>query len=231
MLQTYFRVLYQWVIEIVVLLAFPLVSLLRLVIPMNKVVNHTSEKPTIVITEQWFVQTMSHIFMKRYFERQRFKVYMFNFSPVRGGIEDGAYRLKQFIQNRRITNCILVGISLGAVTSYVYVQRFGGWERVKKIFCMAAPFRGTPWANAISFFKSGRQILPGSDFVSQLSKEKVLFPERVICVVAKNDELVPRWSSVLARAKCREIGIVGHNNLHVFSKEVWELVVRESVHV
>lgn len=229
MLQRHIRLLYLWILEFAVLFAFPFVSFFRLFVPMNKVTNHRSGKPTIIITEQWFVQTMSHIFMKRYFEKQKFRVYMFNFNPVQGGIDEGAYQLKKFIQKHKITNCILVGISLGAVTSYVYVQRFGGWQKVKKVFCMAAPFKGTPWANVISLCKSGKQIIPESDFVKQLAKEKIMFPERIICVVAKIDELVPRWSSVLAKAECREVGIVGHNNLHSLSKEVWELVVRESV--
>lgn len=220
--------LYQWVIEIFSFLIFPVVSILRLFVPLDNVRNHDSQKPVIIITEQWFVQTISHIFMKWYWEQHKFKVYMFNFSPVNGGFDEGAVHLRKFINKQKIKKCILVGISMGAVTSYVYAQRFGGWKKVQKLVCMGAPFKGTPWAFSFSFLKNGRQTLPQSSFVEQLQREKLQYPKRMICVTAKTDELVPRWSSTVSQARQKEVPVVGHNNLHIWSRQVWDLVVSEA---
>ncbi len=222
------KVLFQWIVEAFLLLIFPLVSILRFIVPLDKVHNRGSRKTPIVITEQWFVQTISHILMKWYFEQQHFKVYMFNFSPINGGIEEGAKHLKQFMNKHKIQECIMVGISTGAVTSYVYAQRFGGWEKVKRLICMGGPFKGTPWAMSFFFLKCGKQILPRSNFVRNLQKEQIQYPDRMICVAAKNDEFVPRWSSYLSKARFKEVPLVGHNNLHILSKEVWDLVAKEA---
>src|SRR5262249_43003589 len=119
--------LFQWIAEVFSFLIFPIVSIMRLLIPLNEVKNHDSKKIAIDITEQWFVQTISHVLMKWYLEQLHFKVYMFNFNPVRGGIDDGARQLRRFMNEQKIKKCIMVGISMGAVTSYVYAQRFGGW--------------------------------------------------------------------------------------------------------
>lgn len=224
-------VLFQCIAEVFSFLIFPIVSMLRLFIPLDKVNNHDSQKPTIIIIEQWFVQTVSHVFLKSYLEKRNFKVYMFNFNPVHGGFDDGAYHLRKFINKQKIKDCILVGISMGAVTSYVYAQRFGGWKKVKKIVSLGGPFRGTPWALVFSFLKNGKQILPQSNFIEELQKEKLQFPDRVFCIIAKSDELVPRWSSILAKVRSKEVPIVGHNNLHIWSKDAWELVAREAMHM
>lgn len=221
--------LYQWVTEIFLILVLPVISFLRLFIPLNRVKNHNSQKPPVIIIEQWFAKTISHMFLKKYLEERDFKVYLFTYNPINGGLDDGAYRLKQFIKNHKLHNCILVGISMGAVTSYVYAQRFGGWKRIKKLLCMAGPFQGTPWAHWFAFLKSGRQLLPGSNFIKKLKKEKMPDPTRIVCISAKSDEFVPRWSSVLSQVRNEEISVVGHNNLHIWSKQVWEMVAREAV--
>lgn len=219
----------QWITEFFLIIVLPVISLLRVFIPLTSVKNHNSDKPPIIIIEQWFAKTISHMFLKRYLEERHFKVYLFNFNPIYGGVDDGAYRLKQFINHHKIYGCILVGISMGAVTSFVYTQRFGGWKKVRKLFCMAGPFRGTPLARSFFFLKSGRQISPKSKFLKKLRKEKIQYPDRVICIIAKSDEFVPRWSSILEQARNEEVSIVGHNNLHVWSRQVWELVAREAV--
>lgn len=218
----------QWATEILLILSLPFVTMLRFFIPFTAVKNNNSDKPPIIIIEQWFTKTISHMFLKQYLEEKQFKVYVFNFNLFTGGVDDGAYQLMKFINNRNISQCVLVGISVGAVTSYIYAQRFGGWKKVKKVLCMAGPFRGTPWAHSFSFLKGGRQLLPHSSFLRQIEREKILYPNRVVCITAKQDEFVPRWSSILGKVRKKKISIVGHNNLHIWSKEVWNLIVREA---
>lgn len=218
----------QWISEIMLILLFPLISLLRFFIPLNTVKNQHSKKIPIVIIEQWFARTISHMFLKRFLEERNFQVYVFTYSSLNGGIDDGAYHLSQFMNNRHINQCVLVGVSMGALTSFVYAQRFGGWEKVRKMFCLAGPFRGTPWASSIAFLKSGRQLVPQSPFIKQLEKEKIFAPHRLVCITAKRDEFVPKWSSYLTQARNEEVPIVGHNNLHIWSRDVWEMVVREA---
>jgi triacylglycerol lipase len=66
----------------------------------------------------------------------------------------------------------LVGFSMGALVSRVYVQRLGGKSRVKRFVSIAGPHAGTTWArfsrpNALGV----RDMRPGSALLTDLARD------------------------------------------------------------
>lgn len=218
----------QWLIEILLIMTYPLVSLSRLFLPLHKITSRPTKKAPIIIVEQWFSKNAYHIFMKKYLEKKGFVVYWFNFSLLRGGIDEGAQALKKFIDNRNLQNVVLVGISVGAVTSLIYLEQHNGWRKVKKLISIGGPFKGTPLAYFIFFLKTGRQLLPNSIFLQRLFARKLTHPDRIISLTSLKDEMVPPASSKLSTMNTFVLNRVGHNNLHVWSKETFKLILDEA---
>jgi triacylglycerol lipase len=66
----------------------------------------------------------------------------------------------------------LVGFSMGALVSRVYVQRFGGRGRVRRFVSIAGPHAGTLWARASGPRALGvRDMAPGSALLQDLSRD------------------------------------------------------------
>lgn len=218
----------QGVIELLLIFSYPLTSILRFTVPLYSLYPHPQYKTPIVIVEQWFAQNAYHIFMKRYLEKKGFRVYLFNFSLFKGGIDDGAVELKNFFEKYSLQNALIVGISAGALTSFTYLQTYNGWKKVKKLISLGGPFKGTPLAYPIVFLKSGRQLIPQSTFLTTLQKKKIRKPHRILCISPLIDEMVPTTSNRLPSVKQKKIPCIGHNNLHIWSKDVLTIIINEA---
>lgn len=215
-------------VELILLSLFPLSIVLRFVFKVDYKTVKTNKKMPIVIVSQWFTQNALHLIMRRFLENRGHPVYLFNYSIYKGGIDDGAQELKKFLNDRKIGRCTLVGISSGAVTSYAYAQKYGGWKHIVKIISVGGPFFGTPWAIFYIFSKTGRDLVPWSNFMKNLHKIKNKYPKRIVSVVSVFDEFVPPRSGVLPDSKVKKIDIVGHNNLHIWSNDVFKIISNEA---
>ena len=218
----------EWIIEFILFASYPVKTFFYFFVPIHQVVNNSQHKTPIIIVELWFSQNIYHYFLKRYLEKNGFRVYMFNSNLFINGIDDGAQELDEFMNERKISKAVLVGISLGGLCAYQYFRKYG-WERIEKLVTIGAPFYGTPWIFPLFLFKAGRELIPGSKFVNTLKAEKITNPDRIVCLTAKYDELVPDESSVLKGARHIEVDVVGHNFLHILSKETYEQVAKESL--
>lgn len=186
----------------------------------------TDPKQTIVIVERWFTTHPYHKFWKNYLEKQGFEVYIVNFPIYKGSFEESAVKLKEYIDNLSLENIVLAGISSGALTSLLYLQHHKGWDKTKKFIALGAPFKGTYMSSLISFTKSGRQLLPTSMLIKKLTDEKIVNKDKIICLRAKHDEMVPSDSSFIDGTKCETVEISGHNNFHLDSKDTYSLVAK-----
>jgi triacylglycerol lipase len=166
--------------------------------------------------------------MKKYLERKGFRVYWTNFSLTKGGAEKGASYLDSYIKKHKINNAVLVGISMGAFSAFVYLQRYNGWERVNKFISVAGPFRGSPLAFIPSFFAKTHQIRPNSNYIKKLMSEPIRNPEKIVCIGAQKDEMVPLSSVFLRRARNKLVKVKGHNFLHMFSLAVFRTIAAEA---
>jgi hypothetical protein len=100
----------------------------------------------------------------------------------------------------------------------------GGWSRVRRFIAIAAPLRGTNAALLSPFNPHVRDLSPTSELMRRLWHEPVDHPERIVCLSARFDELVPAWSSCLPKAMRVVIDVVGHNNPHRASKATYDTV-------
>jgi pimeloyl-ACP methyl ester carboxylesterase len=225
------RTIARWIPEAISLSLFIVNLLLRFInsiFSFDKPTDRKNNKPAIIIFEQWFTKNYWHVLMKKYLEKRGFQVYWTNYSLGKGGAEEGAKYLKEFIERNKIKDAVLVGISMGAFSSYVYLQRLGGWSNIKKFISIAGPFKGTPLAFAPDLLTNTAQIRPNSRFRKNLLDEPIRYPKRIVCIAAEADEIVAPSSSFLSRARNKLVGVSGHNFLHMFSSEVFATIAREA---
>lgn len=179
---------------------------------------------TILIVERWFNLNIRHIYWKLYLEKRGFRVYIVNFSMWKGTFENSAVKLQNYIEERGLSDVTLVGISSGAVTSLLYLEEKEGWKRVSRFIAVGAPFCGTWLAIVISFLISGRELLPKSRLIKKISKFQVSNPDKIICIRAKFDEMVPN-GAVLPNTKAVTIKAFGHNNLHIRISQTYRKII------
>lgn len=214
------------IIELLLLLSYPLKFLVSFLLPFRILNRKQTQGVSIILVEHWFSQNIYHYFLKKYLEKKGYRVYLFNSSLLRNSIEKGAAELRSFLKRKEIENCILVGISIGGVTSYYYVQNYG-WEGIQKVLCVGAPFKGSFALGMLYFLRVGRQLWPGSNFIKTLFSKEIVNSQKIVSIVAKYDEWVPRSSSTITHVKTVEVDIFGHNYLHIASKETFQKIARE----
>lgn len=205
--------LFQILSEISLLCLYPLFSFFAHFIPRSRF-DGNGKGQTIVIVERWLSVNIRHVYWKFYLERRGFNVYLANFSLWHGDFAESAKDLKKYIERKNLKDIVLVGVSSGAITSLLYLQELEGWEKVKKFISIGAPFNGTWSALLLSFVPSGRQLWPESTLIRKISMFKLENIEKITCIRAKFDEMVPT-GSVLKGAREVRIGTIGHNNLHL----------------
>lgn len=219
-----------WGREILLILFFPFFDVFGLLFPLSKLNPAPTQNSPIIIVERWMSLNPAHILMKNYLEKRGFTVYLVNFSLLKGDFIDSARGLEKFIKDNNLKNITLVGVSFGTITSYIYLQRMSGWEFVNKFISVAGTFGGTPRSYLFPFMKSGRQMTPRSKFVKELRSEPVQHPERIVCLRAIRDEMVPmRSSSELPGVRVEIIPVYGHNNLHMISSETFDHIAGNAV--
>jgi pimeloyl-ACP methyl ester carboxylesterase len=203
---------------------FTFLDFFGLIFPLSRLNPDPTKQSAILIVERWLSQNPAHFLMKKYLEKKGFKVYLVNFSLFEGDFMASSQSLANFIEKNNLANITLVGISFGSITAYLYLQKYSGWEKVKQFIAIAPPFHGTPRANLFLYLKSGRQMKPNSQFIKNYLSEKVLNPDKIVCIRALQDEMVPTKSSLLDGVKVEIVRVYGHNNLHTMSKRTFSLI-------
>lgn len=217
------RVFHQIITEFFLMFLYPLFSILVHFVPKKALVGNKHGR-TIVIVERWLSMNIKHVFWKYYLEKKGFDVHLVNLPLRKGSFDNSAHDLKRYIEKNSLDDVILIGISSGALSSLVYLQEYGGWDRVEKFISVGAPFRGTNMAAFLSYCYSGRELLPNSKFVKKISSYKILNPEKIVCIRAKLDEMVPK-GSVLPGTKEVVMNVVGHNNLHIQVRSTYRKIM------
>lgn len=207
------RILYQILTEIALIVFYPVLSLVMLFVPAWELRGNGQGK-TIVIVERWLSLNLRHLYWKYYLERKGYNVYLANFPLRLGDFHESAMHLDSYLERNELTDVTLVGISSGALTSFLYLHYFDGWSRVDKFISIGAPFKGTWMAIFLSFFSSGKELLPNSELIKEISQINFENPNKIYCLRAKFDEMVPN-GTFLAGAHKLTLNVIGHNNLHL----------------
>ena len=181
-------------------------------------------KNPVVIVIGGFTGSIIYIPFKKYLESRGFEVFIPQFSQEMGNLANAPYNLQKYIQKKEIFNATLVGISAGGLVSYLYLAELNGWSRVGKFISIATPFKGT-WIAVLTYLRlTGRQLIPTSKFIEKIQSIKTKHINKIYCLVAKKDELVPSWSSFIEGSEVIKIHIIGHVRVHCFSKNTFKIV-------
>lgn len=209
--------------EAVTFVLYPLLGVLFA----PKVSNTNQPKSTnypIVLVERWLNTHATRKRWQQYMQEKGYVVYLVNFKIQDGSFEESATALHDFLEREQIKDAVLVGISAGGLTVLLYLQKYG-WEKVKHFISIASPFKGTWIALFASYLKGVREMLPSSKLITSLSSIEIPHPERITCILANADEMVPSWSSSLDGADKIIINTYGHNNLHINCQETYTVIM------
>jgi len=213
----------QILTECTLIVFYPLLSLIMLFVPPWELRGNGNGK-TIVIVERWLSLNFRHLYWKYYLERKGYNVYLANFPLRLGNFHEAAGHLDSYLERNELTDVTLVGISSGAIASYLYLHYYDGWSRVDKFISIGAPFKGTWMAIFISWLPSGRELLPNSDLIKEIGNITLLHLNKVYCMKAKFDEMVPN-GSILEGAHKITLNVIGHNNLHLQVRTTYRKII------
>lgn len=213
------KTIFQIIKEIVLIATYPFGRFVSLFLK-----DEVSLKPTILFVETWYTKNVHHRKWKKFLEKKGFQVQIANFPIHKGTFQESAQKLKEYIDENDFSDLILVGISSGGITSLLYLEDFNGWNKVKKFISIASPFYGSPMAILTLHTKSGRELLPNSTLIADLKTRTIKNLDKIYCIHAKFDEMIPISSSILPGATNIQIDVVGHNNLHVDTRKTYEIV-------
>lgn len=151
-------------------------------------------------------------------------------STANRDIQNIAHELFDFIEEvcrrTRSSTVAVVAHSMGGLIAKQYLQKFGGHRRIAKLITLGTPFGGTRVAYVGAHTRAARQMLPGSSFLSELSKD-TRYLDRILSIRASRDHVIkPKTSPRLEGARNVEVSVAGHTTLRD-SNEVITIIKKE----
>lgn len=181
-------------------------------------------RKTVFILTPTFTGPFLYRKAKKYLENKGFNVIIYNFSKEIKDIDTSAEKLKKIIDDMNLENVCLVGISAAGLTTYEYLNKLNGWDRVDTFITIGTPFKGTYMSYFAYHTKIGRRLIPKSSYIAHIQGIEPQNLDRTYCLVATKDEIVPKESSTLSGAHFIEVPVLGHVRLHAFSDKTFEII-------
>jgi len=204
--------LFQIIFECAYLLFSPLLIFAGLFTDKKKIISYKKEHKTVLIIHGYLTRGVLHFFLKRYLEKNDLTVFTPSFGFHTEKADILAEKLAKYVEDKKLDQFILIGTSYGACICLNYLQKFNGWDKTKHFIGLAGPYHGTY-----------RILSPV--YREKIASSRILNPDRVTCVSAKYDELVPRWSSQLSGVKNITVPVIGHAYLCSLSEGVRQLIL------
>lgn len=202
---------------------YPFAGVVNFFISHNQVVYPGSGR-VIIIVERWLNRNTFHPHWYTYLQKKGFSVHQVYFPIYKDSFAQSARELKEYIERNLLDDVILVGISSGGITSLLYLQELDGWSRVRRFINVGTPFRGTIFSLPLWFIPACRELLPNSKCIQKLNEQKIVNKDRIVCINAVVDELVPKKSRELPGTKLEKVEIYGHNNVHLHAEKTYEII-------
>lgn len=218
------KFLVDFFLETTLLLIYgPISGILGYIFPLNGINPKPTQRHPIVIVHGWMTQNPFYYLVKRFLEKNGYQVYMTNFGWQLGDLNEMAKRLADYFEQNSLNKATLVGFSEGAIISLIYLQNLSGWNRVKRFISIGGPFKGTPLSILGFWSVAVKQMAPGSKLLASLIS-KLQNQKMIVCISAKLDEIVPRWSSGIPQTKQEIVEVFGHARVQGFSQKTCELI-------
>ena len=128
----FLRLTVSLITEIFFLFLYVLSGLLGYFFKLGSINAKYTKPHPIVFVHGWLTQNPLYYFLKRYLEKLGFLVYMTDFGLQLGDFDKLAIKLNKFINDKKLKNVILVGVSGGAIVSFSYLQNHDGWKNIRK---------------------------------------------------------------------------------------------------
>lgn len=203
----------EWLVECTLIaLHFPL-NILNFILP-NAPAKEPQYQTPIIMVERWLSRNPLHFFMKKFLEKKGFIVYSINFPLLKGTFSESAEQLKLFIEEKKLSDIVLVGISNGGLTCHEYLTHYNGWEKTTKFISVGTPFQGARFGFLLFLTIARKELSPKSPYIRSLLKKPTCHTDKIYCLGAKYDEMVGHHNSFLPGAKHITIDVAGHNLLH-----------------
>jgi triacylglycerol lipase len=121
----------------------------------------------------------------------------------------------------------LFGFSMGGLIHRYYIQKMGGWQRVRKLVTCASPHRGTMTAKLASH-QAGLQMRPDSDFIMDLNHDLSLLQQIEFTSIWSPLDLtiVPANSSILPVGKSKRVWSPAHGVM-MYDPNVMRVIAQE----
>jgi hypothetical protein len=203
----------EWLVEsIFIIFHFPLTILNPFL--SNATVERSLYKTPIIVVQRWLDINPLHLFTKKFLEKKGFTVYNINLPLLKGTFSESARKLKLFIDEKKLSNIILVGISGGGLTCYEYLTEYNGWEKTIKFISVGTPFQGARLSFLLFFTIAKEEFSHEGTYIQSILKKPIYNADKIYCLGAKYDEIVGHKNSFLPGTKHIVIDVAGHNLLH-----------------
>lgn len=186
--------------------------------------RHPPRDLQLLLVNSWVHKSPQHWMWRWYLEQCGVRTGILYFPMQELSFAQSAEALRHYIERHDLHDLSIAAISSGALTTLLYLEDHAGWERVRRFIAIGAPFGGANAAVLLYWHRHLRELLPVSTLIGRIQHTPVQHPERLICLSAAYDELVPRASSCLPGTRCEVMPVIGHDNLHSASKATYDRV-------
>lgn len=184
----------------------------------------TGKQKAVILITGWGMPKNYNFALKNHLQNKGFEVHMFNHKLNIQDIKESADELGKYISSNKLSKVSIIGISVGAVVGYYYLQKLNGWKNTDKFVSFVGSHRGSALSYLAPFSGSARQMRPNSEFIKNLLNEKPKNIDKILMVNATKDEFVRNYSNSIKGAKNEVIPMVGHFNIQFFKNPSFEII-------
>lgn len=169
------------------------------------------DKRPVVLVSGFLGRTLSWEPMLKHLSANGHPVYVIPLGFQVGNIRTKSKILENFLIEKNIKDCYIVGHSMGGLISAGLTYK--GRDRVKKIFIAGTPVRGTVLAYFAPFFICCWQMMPNSKFIREVGEVFEKLPNVQSVFTQKDQIILPSENSRLGHFDDVELPEAGHLNL------------------
>jgi len=138
-------------------------------------------------------------------------VYTLSFSSPFESLAKRAQKLEVYLEKQSITDCYIVGHSMGAFP--VFGMSFRGRDRIRKLYAVGTPFKGSFLSYLCPITPARIDIIPGSQYLKNSERSVQTFSNYQALFSAGDEFIVPANNARPNRYDDVLIPEFGHMNL------------------
>lgn len=169
------------------------------------------ERPPILLVHGYGCSRAAWWWLRRRLEARGWVVATINLEPIYADIERYveplAQRIDAVLAETGASRLVLVGHSMGGLVARAYLRRHGP-DKVSRVVTLGTPYGGSELAR-IGFGANGRQMVPGNDWLTQLTEYPQ--PVETTTIFSPHDNYVmPQKNLELTGAQRLALDGLGH---------------------